>query len=227
MAARERERDRMLREEQDRAFKDSARKDRERIQTKIEEEQRAVEEKERLAEEVRLEEEKLVAERDDLARKEATRMDWRRWARKALVLPEPVGEKSGIRIAIRLPGGDGRSIRRFSSEATLTTLYAYVDSHFIPTHYVPTDDPDAPPHAIAAGETGIQHQIQLLGDNADDWWGFKLVLAYPRRELHWRAGTSLASVEGLKGGAQIVVEKTTSPRAASPTEEDDYDTESD
>jgi len=221
----------MLREEQDRAFKDSARKDRERIQAKMAEEQRNIEETKRLTEEAKQEEEKLAWEKDDAARREAVRMDWRRWARKALVLPEPAGEKEGIRIAIRLPGGDSRTIRRFSSEATLTTLYAYVDSHFIPANFVSTDDPDTPPQAIGAGESGVEQQVQSLGGNPDDWWGFKLVLAYPRRELDWRPRTSLASVESLKGGGQIVVEKigrqTTSPRAASPTEEDDYDTESD
>jgi FAS-associated factor 2 len=220
-----------LREDQDRAFKDSARRDRERIQAKMAEERRVNEEKKLLAEQARLEEERLVEEREEAARRDAIRMDWRRWARKALVQPEPVGEKAAIRIAIRLPGGDGRSIRRFSLDATLTTLYSYVDSHFIPARFSPTDDPDTPPATIAAGETGIEQQIQSSsGGDADGWWGFKLVLAYPRRELHWRTRTRLADVDGLKGGAQIVVEKigrpATSSRAASPTE-DDYDTESD
>jgi FAS-associated factor 2 len=61
--ARERDRDRLLREEQDRAFRDSARRDRERIQGRMEEERRKVEEQRRKEEEVKRELEKMKAER--------------------------------------------------------------------------------------------------------------------------------------------------------------------
>lgn len=192
------------------------------------EERLAAQEKKRLEEEVRLEEQRQAKEREDSARSEAVRMEWRRWARRRLVQPEAVGAKGALRIALRLPGGDGRSIRQFSPEDTLTALYAYVDSQFIPRDLDFSDDPEESPQGIAANEAGIEEQVRKSG--ADEWWGFKLILAYPRREVAWRPNTSLASVEGLKGGAQIMVEKIgrpTSPRGPSPIKDEDYDTESD
>jgi len=252
----------VLREEQDRAFRYSAKKDRERIQGRMEEERRKVEGVRRKEEEERLEAERREAERIEEERKEVVRMDWRRWARRTFVKPEitSTAGKGGntIRIAIRLPGGDGRSIQHFSPDDTLTTLYTYVDSQFIPTSLPASSDPVVPPQSLGNDpEAGIETQIQsqspapssaTIGEGkADAWWGFKLVLAYPRRELVWAPRTTLGSVDGLRGGAQIVVEKigvtpkgrggSTSPRgtgATSPTGfkeddvgEDEYDTESD
>lgn len=218
----------------------------------MEEERREREEVKRREEQERAEAEKQ--ERDKVAEemRETIRMEWRRWARKTLVTPEADGRVGTIRIAIRLPGGEGRSVRQFSPDDTLTSLYAYVDSHFIPSEMPPSSDPVAPPSGILVGEAGIESQIhshspaeEKEGNRAVAWWGFKLVLAYPRRELVWAPHTTLESIEGLKGGAQIVVEKIrngksrepererTGPRSAgtvSPTsseDEDGYDTESD
>lgn len=227
--ARDRDRDRILREEQDRAFQDSARRDRERIEAKMAEERLADQEKRRLEEDTKLQEDRLAREKEDLEVQEAIRMEWRRWARRRLVQPEAAGMKGALRIAIRFPGGDGRAIRQFSPDDTLTALYAYVDSQFIPPDLERSDDPESPPQGTAVGELDIEQQVKLIG--VDEWWGFKLVLAYPRRELVWQANTRLAGIDGLKGGAQIVVEKigrhSISPRGPSPNAEDDYNTESD
>jgi len=228
----------------------------------MEEERRKVTEGRRKEEEERKEVERKEVKRVEEERKESVRMEWRRWARRTLVKPEaiPVAKGAGaglIRVAIRLPGGDGRSIRQFSPDDTLTTLYAYVDSQFIPPSLPTSSDPVVPPQSdLTIGkdsEASIEAQIQSQSREpssdgevkADAWWGFKLVLAYPRRELVWAPRTTLGSVDGLKGGAQIVVEKigiargregSISPRSAgavSPTglaedeEEDGYDTESD
>jgi FAS-associated factor 2 len=247
-----------LREEQDRAFRDSARKDRERIHGRMEEERKRIEDGKRREAEEKREEERREKETLEEERMEGFRMEWRRWSRRALVKPEPRGGVGTLRIAIRLPGGDGRSIRQFSPDDTLTSLYAYVDSQFIPSELPPSSDPVKPPSSMSDGneddETAIESQIQLQSDTsssrrgrADAWWGFKLVLAYPRREMTWTPRTTLGSVDCLKGGAQIVVEKigngrsrdrdmtgSSSPRsrAALPTSvseghEDEYDTESD
>lgn len=228
LVARERERDRILREEQDRAFRDSAQRDRERIEAKMAEELIATQEKERLKEAERLAEEARLKQVEENARLNVIRMDWRRYARRTLVQPEPVGSEAAIRIALRLPGGGGRSIRQFSPEDSLTALYAYVDSQFIPPGFDVSDDPQIPPHGFVASDAGIEQQVRSLG--ADNWWGFKLALAYPRRELAWQANINLGSVDGLQGGAQIVVERVgrqvNSPRGPSPTH-DGYDTESD
>jgi FAS-associated factor 2 len=265
--ARERDRDRLLREEQDRAFRDAARRDRERIQGRMEEERRKVEEQSRRKEEAMREVERREVERVEEENKEAARMEWRRWARRIAVEPQANATTSDakgsgvIRLAIRLPGGDRRSIREFSPSDTLTNLYAYVDSQFIPPSLPTSSDPLLPPENDLTSpeqtpDERIEAQIRAqssapssgaVGEGkADIWWGFKLVLAYPRRELAWAPHTALRDIEGLKGGAQIVVEKvgvspkargsSTSPRsaAASPTPpakedeaEDGYDTESD
>lgn len=240
----------MLREEQDRAFRDSARRDRERIKARMEEEEGM----KRMEEVKRMERERVMREKEERVRLEGVRMEWRRWARRAIVLTEStIGEKEkgSIRIAVRLPGGNGRSIRLFSPEATLTTLYAYVDSHFIPNQFPPADDLDIPPtptrtstSAASVPETIIEQEIQSsTGSGVDtedisgQWWGFKLVLTYPRRELRWQAKTRLGDVDVLKGGATVVVEKiktggsgSNGSRAgagATEEEEDGYDTESD
>jgi len=127
------------------------------------------------------------------------------------VTPEADGRAGAIRIAIRLPGGDGRSIRQFSSDDTLTSLYAYVDSQFIPSDMPPSSDLITPPSGILTGEAAIELHIQSNSSLTEEkkgnaWWGFKLVLAFPRRELAWTSQTTLGSVDGLKGGAQIVVD---------------------
>jgi FAS-associated factor 2 len=244
----------MLREEQDRAFKDSARRDRERIQERMEEERRKFEEGRRREEKETREKERLERERLEEERKERVRMEWRRWSRRTLVKPEAKGGVGTVRLAIRLPGGDGRSIRQFSPDDTLTTLYAYVDSQLIPSDLSPSSDPATPPEGTLTGEAALEFQIQKLPSEAgadkaaaDIWWGFKLVLAYPRRELAWAPQTTLGSVDGLKGGTQVVVEKigngnarerggSATPRSAGaspPTSttaeeaDDEYDTESD
>ena len=192
------------------------------------EERMATQDKKRVEEAERLAEEARLKQTEEDARQNVIRMDWRRWARRTLIQPEPVDSKAAIRIALRLPGGDGRSIRHFSPEDSLTALYAYVDSQFIPLGFDFSDDPQIPPQGFVANDAGIEHQVRSLG--ADNWWGFKLVLAYPRRELAWQANTNLGSVDGLQGGAQIVVEKVghrvSSSRGPSPAD-DDYDTESD
>ena len=198
---RERERDRLLREEQDRAFQDSARRDIERIQGKMEEERREQERQRIIAEEQgrqrqREEERKLKEER---------RMEWRRWMRR---MDSPAGEgpSRGVRIAARLPS-DVRVVRTFEGAQTLTALYAFVDAHLVPERYAREEDPTDPPEGVTGDgwEACLEAQIEREGDGAE-WWGFQLALAYPRKEIPWAKGCALSGVESLRGGGQVVVE---------------------
>jgi FAS-associated factor 2 len=227
-AQRERDRDRHLREEQDRAFQDSARRDKERIEAKMTAEKAEKEARRRADEQAQMEDQRRAREAEATLKRETVRMDWRRWARRALVAPDVIGCQDTVRIAIRLPT-DKRVIRHLSPTSTLTTLYAYVDSLLIPPHFAREDDPAISPEGNASGEAGMEQQILLSHNAAEEWWGFKLVLAYPRREIVWKAGTQLGDVESLKGGGQVAVEmlgrRRISSSHASAVDEDGYSTE--
>jgi FAS-associated factor 2 len=201
---RERERERHLREEQDKAFQDSARKDLERIAMKMASEKQQMEERQRQLDETRLEEIKKRRAKEDELKHLAARMDWRRWIRRSFVFPEAGHSKEILRFAVRLPDGN-RVICLLSPTATLTALYAFVDMQLIPPDLRPEDDPHPSPNGIIPAESAIDCQIRNF-HSGKDWWGFKLVLAYPRREIPWEVGCELSGVECLKGGGQLIVE---------------------
>ncbi|KAI0746339.1 hypothetical protein C8Q80DRAFT_767238 [Daedaleopsis nitida] len=207
--AAERERERALRAEQDRAFEESRRKDAERIEQRAREERAAIEHK-RAA--VEAEARAADAQRRAAEAKQAWdahRMAWRRWIRRGLVLREPrpgeVARGKTMRVGVRMP--DGRRVVRFFGEGdSLTALYAYVDSLLIPPEFVQDADPVAPPEGGAGGEDGLAGEMRRAGRTPEKWWGFKLVLAYPRREIAWEAERTIGEVDVLKGGGQVVVE---------------------
>lgn len=191
-----------------------------------------------MEDEAQQKEERRARERRAAETHAAVRMAWRTWARAALVPPEPAPGKGTetLRIAIRLPRSDSapRTIRHFLPADTLTALFAYVDAQFIPasspasssSSFKKVQDPLTPPENTPASDASLAHQ--------PGWWGFRLYLAYPRRELVWRAGAPLGGVPELRGGAQIVVEPVEPAGGvdgdrdgAEEDEEDGYDTESD
>ncbi|KAI0655019.1 hypothetical protein C8Q70DRAFT_1047654 [Cubamyces menziesii] len=233
----ERERERALRAEQDRAFEESRRRDAERALQRAQQERAAAEEKKRAAEaEARRAAERRKAEE---AKKlwEAHRMSWRRWIRRGLVVREPrPGEAvrgKTMRVGIRMP--DGRRVVRFFGENdTVTALYAYVDSLFIPPEYVQDADPVSPPEGGSAGEDGLAGEMQKSGKSVDKWWGFKIVLAYPRKEIEWVPEKRIGDIDALKGGAQVVVEPVAdedgaqgkAKASAEDADDDEYHTES-
>ena len=238
--AAERDRERALRAEQDLAFEAARRKDTDRILQKRAADAAAAEEK-RLAAEAdarAAEEERKAAE----ARKlwDARRMQWRRWLRRGIVLREPRPGENGrgktMRVGVRLPDGR-RLVRFFGENDALTALYAYVDSLLIPPEFVQDADPVSPPEGGKAGEEGVVLDMKTSGRSPDKWWGFKLVLAYPRREIPWEAEKKIGEIEVLKGGGQVVVEFVADEDAKSRTksrssleqdgDDDEYHTESD
>lgn len=207
-----------MREEQDQAFQDSARRDTERIREKMEEERRA---RERIKAK-KEEEERKVREQEERMKKEAVRMEWRRWTRRAESGRRENVDAKGLRIAIRLPSG-ARVMRVFERSATLTALYAFVDSNLIPPEHGVDEDPSEPPedgYWNGNLEDCVEARIAREASGME-WWGFQLALAYPRKEIPWRSHVSLGDIESLKGGGQVVVEL----MGPNTGEDDGYDTE--
>jgi len=217
---REREHDRHLRDEQDRAFQMAARRDKERIESKMAEEKAAIEAKRLAEEETRLTSQRRAREVEIARVKEKDRMDWRRWTRRAIVSNPFETTRGSLRIAIRLPAG-GRVIHQFSSSSTLTSLYGFVDSQLIPDHCSTSDDPISLPQQRGVGEQALEDHI---GRANDEYWGFNVVLAYPRTKIPWKAGVKLSDIDQLKGGGQVVVEFI-NDRQRDKDEDDGYHTE--
>ncbi|THH11629.1 hypothetical protein EW146_g7978 [Bondarzewia mesenterica] len=216
-AARQRELERLLREEQDRAFEESARRDREKIDARILSEKLAEEER-------RAKEERKAQEEAERARKEGVKAGWRKWARKELIPSEPTDARDSVRVTLRLPDGQ-RLVRAFCTTDTVTALYSLVDARLIPAESLPENEKAT---SSEPGEAGLAHLIESSGDDADSWWGFKLFLAYPRREITWKAAAQLGGIEGLERGGQIVVEiisQRASISEAAEGNDDGYDTE--
>lgn len=242
---RRREQERFMRAEQDRAYREAANRDRERIERKVREEREA----QRRAEVERIAEEKrLKAEEEERNRKEEwdrKRMEWRRYLRwLSKTNPAP---SAGLRIGIRLPDGT-RGVRIFSPRDSLTALYGFVDSHFIPSELVADQDPTSPPSSTSREETAVHEEIAGSSRLPEQWWKFRLATSYPRKDVSWQPNTTLGGVSGLEDGVQLVVElvrdgDTKKPRkslesrsslATSANESeaggdsaDEYDTESD
>lgn len=213
LEAAQRERERALRAEQDRAYEESQRKDKERIEARIAEDRRVAEEAKRKEEALRAEQEEAEKLAQAQALWDARRMSWRRWGRRAFVPREPrpgVAEPARgktIRVGARMPDGK-RGVRFFGENDSLTAVFAFVDTLFIPEGKdFSTDlDPTSPPDDASQGEEGLMKAMHDMGKVGEDWWGFKLVLSYPRREIAWEAGKRIGDVEGLKAGGQVIVE---------------------
>ncbi|TDL24269.1 hypothetical protein BD410DRAFT_767472 [Rickenella mellea] len=215
-AKREREHERLLREAQDAAFAASARRDRERLDERAAAERTARQEAERQRQEKLEEERRRLAQEKDRKNKEILRLEWLRYARRALVPPEPSGS-AGVRVSIRMPNGQ-RLVRKFSETDTLTALYGFVAIQSIAAEHLSQDDPTSPPAGYHQGEEGAK----------DYDWGFQLVSSIPRSVISWKAGKSLTEVNELKNGGQLVVETRQThlgSNAVTNPGDGDYDTE--
>lgn len=213
----DRDRDRRIREEQDRAFREAARRDREAIQARVRQEKEEEGRAQRHAEAMKRKEEDSERQKQQAG----IRMEWRKWMRRHLLLPEA----RGLRLAIKLPG-NGRVIRSFPPTATLTSLYAFADSQLIPSTSRPEDDPSQAPEGAVDNIPQLDFYIhsQTAGQT---WWGFTLASTYPRREFNWKPNASLAEV-GLTNGEQIVMEFiTTHEPTGEHGSDDEYESESD
>lgn len=179
-AEQQRVRERQLREEQDRAFEESMRRDGERI--------RAARQREREAEaQAAQEAERERFKREQQDRRQRRRRDkevWRRWARRSLVPDEP---SQGVRVTVRIPSGQ-RRMRVFPPSAPVQALYAFVETLSIPVDQSPIEDPTSPP-------AGYEHE-----------WGFQLATTFPRVVVPCEEGVAVGDIEVLRGGVVLVVE---------------------
>ena len=238
-----REQERFMRADQDRAYRESMNRDKERIERKIREEQEA----QKRAEEKRIaEERRLKAEEEERTRKaewSRKRMEWRRYLRwLSNTNPAPT---TGLRIGIRMPDGT-RGIRIFSPQDTLTALYGFVDSHFIPSEFLVDEDPTSPPSSSSKGEAAVREEIARSSLLPEQWWKFRLATSYPRKEIPWQPNATLEGISGLETGVQLVVQVAhddgskrprrsldsksslaASTNASGDDSTDEYDTESD
>lgn len=207
VAAAERSLERALREEQDAAFRESARRDREKEARRVEEARRTAElekaamERQRAADEAR-------------ARISDARDRWRRESRQVLVPLEEPPNVDPIRVTIHLPDGQ-RLVRFVARNSTVTSLYCLVDAHFTPTNVTATG------MEASVAEKSLQELILSSGQSVEAWWSFSLFTAYPRQAIPWQPAVRLADI-GLGNGGQIVVET-----VSKEVEKDDdgYDTE--
>ncbi|MBW0494537.1 hypothetical protein O181_034252 [Austropuccinia psidii MF-1] len=152
-----READRRLREEQDRAYAEAGRLDRERVMKKKAE----IEAESKRNEELRLK--KLASEKrrkEKLEEMEQKRR-WRYWSRQERMPKEP--SSGGVTIGFRL-GNGRRVIRKFEAEELIDSLYLFVEVEF------------------GAGSEG---SIELPRPREDyiHSYAFKLSTAMPRRIL--------------------------------------------
>ncbi|KAH9006631.1 hypothetical protein EDB86DRAFT_2875261 [Lactarius hatsudake] len=209
VAATVRARERALRDEQDAAFRESARRDREKEAHRIEEARRA-------AELEKAELERKRAEEETHARIVNARDRWRRESRR-LLIPLDTSSVDQIRVTIRLPDGQ-RLVWLAVRSSTVTSLYCYVDAHLSHTDITISDTKTL----ASVAEKDLQELIKSSGQLAEAWWGFSLFTAYPRQEIPWQPAARLMDIEGLGNGGQIVVE---TRGESSGRHDDGYDTE--
>ena len=187
-----RERDRALRAEQDRAYEESQRRDREKWER--EQKERAMEERERATRE-RGEREKAEKERRrvEMGRKLWGVVDVLRGAKGR----EVVDKGKEVRIVIRMPGGE-RVVERFWRDDSVSVLYAVVDRLLAGDDAQKSDE-------VSMNQGELDALIHREGGK--DFWAFKIVSAYPRKEIEWREGVKIGDVDTLAGGGQVVVER--------------------
>lgn len=210
LSAAERARDRALREEQDAAFRESARRDREKEARRIEEARRTAE-----FEKVAMERQRAADEAQ--ARISAARDRWRRDLRHRLIPFEEPANADPIRITIRLPDGQ-RLVRLVAHTSTVTALYCLVDAHFNPTHVTGAEI------GASTAENSLRELVHLSQQPAEVWWGFSLFTAYPRQAIPWQPAVRLADI-GLSNGGQIVAEVVSKEGEKNDYDEEGYDTE--
>ena len=111
---------------------------------------------------------------------------WRRYARKHLLPPS----SGSIRVALRTPLSAERHVRLFEPSQSTLLLFIYAETLLIPPSDAPEDDPDSPP-------AGYEPE-----------WDFRLVTAYPRREVERDERGGQAGWELVKqAGGALFAEK--------------------
>lgn len=169
---------RTLREEQDSAYERSLAQDRERARQR----------KEAEAERQRMEKE--AQEKEAAAEKYANNLQqWKHWRAQSIPSEPPSTDKESVRISLRLTSGD-RIIRRFSGDADIEELYAFVECYDV--LYPDEKAEDSTPSDVREPE-GFEHK-----------YGFRLVSPMPRVVYEVDAGGSVR--ERIGRGGNLLVE---------------------
>ena len=188
----QRDAERRLRTEQDRAYAEAGRRDAERIRQRTAEIE-ATKRREREAEQAR----------QDAERTRERRAAWRAYARRHLVPAEPPATGvASARIAVKLPDGR-RLVRRFAATDPIDVLYAWIESEA--GGPVSTD-----PHHSAAPPPRYTHDFR-----------FRIAQMMPKRTLEREDGQTLESVGGILPAANLVVEGLRADGDDESSDEDD------
>ncbi|KAK2747749.1 hypothetical protein FQN57_001779 [Myotisia sp. PD_48] len=171
---------RTLRQEQDSAYERSLAQDRERARLRRE------------AEAERERQEKLAQEQQDAAEKYARDLSqWKRWRAQSIPLEPAADDKEAIRVGLRLTSGD-RVIRRFSGQADIEELYAFVECYEV-LHPDQDNENESTSQSEASKPVGFDHK-----------YGFRLVSPMPRAVYEVETGGTLK--ERIGRGANLLVE---------------------
>lgn len=172
--------ERNLRQEQDSAYERSLAQDRERARQRRE------------AEAAQAAAEKKAAEKAEAAAAHAVNLDtWRRWRAQQIIPEPPATAKDSVRIGLRMPESAERVTRRFTADASIEELYAFVECH-----QVIRQEASA---AIVSKPLNFEHK-----------YGFRLVSPMPRVIYGLEEGGTIGERIGRSGN--LIVE---------PIDEDD------
>lgn len=166
-------------------------------------------EKEGVEEDRRLEKERrevVIAE---------TKAMWRRAARQTHIAS--IGRSGSVKVGIRFP--DGRRVTgAFRPDDSVLSLYCLVDEHLHPTSPSSSELADATP-------VSLEDLMASHGLDADAWWGFKIFLSYPRKEISFGTSRTIGG-DGIEGSVSVELISATS-RGASEVGDysDGYETE--
>ncbi|KAA1085675.1 hypothetical protein PGT21_014857 [Puccinia graminis f. sp. tritici] len=208
-----READRRLREEQDRAYAEAGRLDRERVMRKKAE----MEAERKRLEELQLREIVREKARQEKLEEAEQKRRWRYWARREKMPVEP-SATDGVTIGFRL-GNGRRVVRKFQADAPLEALYLFVELESTSAAGTQDDSSAIPP---ARPSPDYRHT-----------YSFKLSTAMPRRILPLPEPpspssttpqqVSIAQFGGLDGANVNVEGNVTEPSSDEDEEEDEDD----
>jgi FAS-associated factor 2 len=211
---RQREEERRLRQEQDRAFEDSQTRDVARI-LKLREERAQQEALER-AEADRKRELELAKQRAEAQAR--VRLAYLRFARSTLLPTEPpLDDTLASSIALRLPPTPRPFKRRFPASTPLEVLYLWADTLTIPADLPAAGDPAEPPTDSDLAGQPYRHEF-----------AFKLATSYPRRVLDTSDGDgTIGGSPILKAGAGVLVFEATEGSGSHAADDDDDSSDDD
>lgn len=185
-----------MREQQDKALRESERQDRERILASRRERERKEREEREAAEELARKYDLEQLRKAEIEQRRFDRSLWRRWARRNLLKDETlnvddVKKGNALRVQLRLPQGmtvgkQTRAVRVFDKTGgedgeSLKQVWIWAETLFIPEQDDLEDDPEELPGGIESTEipkngdvlrlftTYPRKEIPKVGDDAEAW----------------------------------------------------------